>query len=53
MNVLYIINKYLDIKEGNIPTTPITMIFGAKAAPAYIIAQDIIHAILMLTRNYK
>ena len=48
MNVLYIINKYLDIKAGNIPTTPITMIFGAKAAPAYIIAQDIIHTILCL-----
>lgn len=48
MNVLYIIHKYLDIKNGNIPTTPITMIFGAKAAPAYIIAQDIIHTILCL-----
>ena len=48
MNVLYIIYKYLDIKAGNIPTTPITMIFGAKAAPAYIIAQDIIHTILCL-----
>lgn len=48
MNVLYIIHKYLDIKKGNIPTTPITMIFGAKAAPAYIIAQDIIHTILCL-----
>ena len=48
MNVLYIIHKYLDIKNGNNPTTPITMIFGAKAAPAYIIAQDIIHTILCL-----
>ena len=48
MNVLYIIHKYLDIKAGNVPTTPITMIFGAKAAPAYIIAQDIIHTILCL-----
>ena len=48
MNVLYIINKYLEIKEGKLPTTPITMIFGAKAAPAYIIAQDIIHIILCL-----
>ncbi|MCR1950382.1 glycogen/starch/alpha-glucan family phosphorylase [Clostridium sp. DSM 100503] len=48
MNVLYIIHKYLEIKKGNIPTTPITMIFGAKAAPAYIIAQDIIHTILCL-----
>ncbi|WP_238900640.1 glycogen/starch/alpha-glucan phosphorylase [Clostridium sp. YIM B02500] len=48
MNVLYIIYKYLDIKKGNRPTTPITMIFGAKAAPAYVIAQDIIHTILCL-----
>lgn len=48
MNVLYIIHKYLDIKAGNIPTTQITVIFGAKAAPAYVIAQDIIHAILCL-----
>ena len=48
MNVLYIINKYLEIKAGKLPTTPITMIFGAKAAPAYIIAQDIIHTILCL-----
>lgn len=48
MNVLYIINKYLEIKAGKIPTTPITMIFGAKAAPAYVIAQDIIHTILCL-----
>ena len=48
MNVLYIINKYLEIKKGIKPTTPITMIFGAKAAPAYVIAQDIIHAILCL-----
>lgn len=48
MNALYIIYKYLDIKKGNKPTTPITMIFGAKAAPAYVIAQDIIHVILCL-----
>ena len=48
MNVLYIINKYLEIKSGKKPTTPITMVFGAKAAPAYIIAQDIIHTILCL-----
>ncbi|WP_315071299.1 glycogen/starch/alpha-glucan phosphorylase [uncultured Clostridium sp.] len=48
MNVLYIIYKYLDIKKGNTPKTSITMIFGAKAAPAYIIAQDIIHTILCL-----
>ncbi|WP_244833869.1 glycogen/starch/alpha-glucan phosphorylase [Clostridium sp. BJN0001] len=48
MNVLYIIYKYLEIKKGNKPTRPITIIFGAKAAPAYIIAQDIIHTILCL-----
>ncbi len=48
MNVLYIIYKYLDIKSGNVPKTPITTIFGAKAAPAYIIAKDIIHVILCL-----
>ncbi len=48
MNVLYIIYKYLEIKKGNKPKTPITMIFGAKAAPAYIIAKDIIHTILCL-----
>ena len=43
MNALYAIYKYLDIKAGNKPSTPITMIFGAKAAPAYVIAKDIIH----------
>lgn len=48
MNVLYAIYKYLEIKNGRLPITPITMIFGAKAAPAYVIAQDIIHAILCL-----
>ena len=48
MNALYIIHKYLEIKRGIYPTTPITFIFGAKAAPAYIIAQDIIHLILCL-----
>lgn len=48
MNVLYVIYKYLDIKEGNLPKTPITVLFGAKAAPAYIIAKDIIHVILCL-----
>ena len=48
MNVLYIIYKYLEIKKGNLPKRPITIIFGAKAAPAYIIAQDIIHVILCL-----
>lgn len=48
LNVLYIIDKYLNIKAGNIPKTPITVIFGAKAAPAYTIAKDIIHTILCL-----
>ena len=53
MNVLYIIYKYLDIKAGNKPKRPITMIFGAKAAPAYIIAKDIIHVILCLQELIK
>ena len=48
MNALYIIHKYLEIKAGKKPSTPITFIFGAKAAPAYIIAQDIIHLLLVL-----
>lgn len=48
MNALYAIYKCLDIKAGNKPKTPITMIFGAKAAPAYVIAKDIIHLILCL-----
>lgn len=48
LNALYIIYKYLDIRSGNIPKTPITFIFGAKAAPAYIIAKDIIHLLLTL-----
>ena len=48
MNALYVIYKYLDIKKGNIPSTPITVIFGAKAAPAYTMAKDIIHLILCL-----
>jgi len=48
MNALYIIHKYLEIKGGKKPSTPITFIFGAKAAPAYVIAQDIIHLILVL-----
>lgn len=50
MNALYLIHKYLEIKKGKKPTTPITAIFGAKAAPAYIIAKDIIHMILCLQR---
>ena len=48
MNALYVINKYFEIKEGKKPSTPITVIFGAKAAPAYVIAKDIIHLILCL-----
>lgn len=50
LNVLYIIHKYFEIKEGKKPSTPITFIFGAKAAPAYIIAKDIIHTILCLQK---
>ena len=53
LNALYIIHKYLEIKAGHKPETPITMIFGAKAAPAYIIAQDIIHLILCLQEIIK
>lgn len=49
MNALYVIYKYLDIKAGNKPKTPVTVIFGAKAAPAYTIAKDIIHLILCLS----
>ncbi len=48
MNALYVIHKYLEIKKGKLPKRPITMIFGAKAAPAYVIAKDIIHLILCL-----
>ncbi len=48
MNALYIIHKYLEIKAGKKPVRPISFIFGAKAAPAYVIAQDIIHLILCL-----
>ncbi len=48
MNALYIIHKYLEIKAGKKPSRPMTFIFGAKAAPAYVIAQDIIHLLLVL-----
>ena len=48
MNALYIIHKYLEIKNGKKPVRPLNFIFGAKAAPAYIIAQDIIHLLLVL-----
>ena len=49
MLALYVIHKYMDIKKGNIPATPITIIFGGKAAPAYTTAQDIIHLVLTLS----
>lgn len=48
MNVLYIIHKYLEVKKGKKPVRPLTFIFGAKAAPAYTIAQDIIHLLLVM-----
>ena len=48
LNALYIIDKYLEIKAGKIPAAPVTAIFGAKAAPAFVIAKDIIHLILCL-----
>ncbi|MFR8070387.1 MAG: glycogen/starch/alpha-glucan phosphorylase [Clostridium sp.] len=53
LNALYLIHKYLEIKKGHNPTTPITAIFGAKAAPAYVIAKDIIHLILCLQQIIK
>lgn len=49
MNALYVIRKYLDIKRGKLPKRKITVLFGGKAAPAYVIAQDIIHLILCLS----
>ena len=52
MNALYVIYKYLEIKSGKKPETPITVIFGAKAAPAYIIAKDIILRVVMV-ENYN
>lgn len=50
LNALYAVHKYLEIKRGRIPKTPVTLIFGAKAAPAYTIAKDIIHLILCLQK---
>ena len=50
LNALYAIHKYLEIKSGKIPKRPIVLLFGAKAAPAYVIAKDIIHLILCLQR---
>lgn len=49
LNLLYLIHQYFEIKSGHTPTAPITAIFGAKAAPAYTIAKDIIHALLTLS----
>ncbi|NLW10444.1 MAG: glycogen/starch/alpha-glucan phosphorylase, partial [Clostridiaceae bacterium] len=53
MNALYAIWKYLQIKKGNLPQRPITLIFGAKAAPAYTLAKDTIHLILCLSDLFK
>ena len=50
LNLLYLIHQYLEIKSGHLPAAPITAIFGAKAAPAYTIAKDIIHALLTLSK---
>ena len=50
MNALYIIRKYLDIKAGKLPERPVTILFGAKAAPAYVMAKHIIHLILCLQK---
>lgn len=50
MNALYIIHKYLEVKAGKKPAVPISFLFGAKAAPAYVIAQDIIHLLLVLQK---
>ncbi|MBE7011984.1 MAG: glycogen/starch/alpha-glucan phosphorylase [Ruminococcaceae bacterium] len=52
LNALYLIDKYFEIKEGEIPEAPITAVFGAKAAPAYTIAKDIIHLILCLEKIF-
>ena len=53
LNALYIIRKYLEIKNGHKPSKPVTFIFGAKAAPAYVIAKDIIHLLLCLQELIK
>ena len=50
LNLLYLIHQYFEIKDGHLPSAPITAIFGAKAAPAYTIAKDIIHALLTLSK---
>lgn len=49
LNLLYLIHQYFEIKEGHLPAAPVTAVFGAKAAPAYRIAKDIIHALLTLS----
>ena len=49
LNLLYLIHQYFEIKEGHLPAVPVTAVFGAKAAPAYRIAKDIIHALLTLS----
>ena len=50
LNLLFLIHEYLEIKAGHTPATPLVSIFGAKAAPAYIIAKDIIHSLLTLSQ---
>lgn len=50
LNLLYLIHQYFEIKNGHLPAAPITAVFGAKAAPAYTIAKDIIHALLTLSQ---
>ena len=50
LNLLFLIHEYLEIKAGHVPATPLVSIFGAKAAPAYIIAKDIIHGLLTLSQ---
>ena len=50
LNLLYLIHTYYEIKAGHLPAVPLVSIFGAKAAPAYIIAKDIIHALLTLSK---
>ena len=53
LNLLYLIHQYFEIKSGHLPTAPITAVFGAKAAPAYTLAKDIIHALLTLSRLFE
>lgn len=53
LNLLYLIHQYFEIKAGHTPKTPVTAIFGAKAAPAYTIAKDIIHALLTLSKVFE